>query len=163
MSAVAATGQAYLYRHYDETGALLYVGISNHVGRRTDDHAKHSGWFERIAKIDVKRFDSRSEALSAERTAIVAEAPLYNVQHKPKLPAITPIYVTKENITRSVVLRPLYDVARAAEVLGISTRAVKLEIESGALGSFELASVRAGNPKTYITGWQIIDWLETRS
>jgi hypothetical protein len=78
---------AYLYRHFDAEGVLLYVGISIDVGRRTGDHAKHSAWFDRVARIDVETFDSRDAAIDAERRAIINECPLFNVHHNGKAAA----------------------------------------------------------------------------
>lgn len=71
----------YLYRHYSETGDLLYIGISlNHVQRLTQ-HQKTASWFEQIQRIEIEKFDSRPEVELAEQAAIKAERPLYNISH----------------------------------------------------------------------------------
>ena len=67
-----------LYRHFDSTGKLLYVGISINSLRRLADHGRHSFWFDQIRSITLDHFDSRPEVLAAERAAIAAENPVYN-------------------------------------------------------------------------------------
>lgn len=68
-----------LYRHYDESGALLYVGISLNPIRRLQQHEK-SAWCDSIATIKIERFAHRREAIEAEERAIKAESPLHNIK-----------------------------------------------------------------------------------
>lgn len=70
-----------LYRHFAKDGALLYVGISMSWPKRTKSHARDSRWFDQIASVKVEHFPTREAALEAERTAIKAEKPKYNVVH----------------------------------------------------------------------------------
>lgn len=67
-----------LYRHRDEAGRLLYVGISLNALTRLRQHQAGSGWFQKIARVDIETHPSRSAALAAENRAIRNEAPLYN-------------------------------------------------------------------------------------
>lgn len=69
-----------LYRHYNEMGELLYVGISLSAINRLSQH-KTSGWFIEIAKVDIEQFETRMLALNAEETAIKKEKPKYNKIH----------------------------------------------------------------------------------
>ena len=66
-----------LYRHFDENGALLYVGISLSAVQRLKQHEK-SGWFEDIATVTIESFDTRELALIAESKAIRQERPIHN-------------------------------------------------------------------------------------
>lgn len=70
-----------LYRHFDADDGLLYVGISLNYLNRLGDHRKGSPWFRLIARTTVEWFQSREEALEAERAAIMVEAPQCNVIH----------------------------------------------------------------------------------
>jgi hypothetical protein len=70
-----------LYRHFAADGRLLYVGISVNVIWRIGTHQERSHWFRSISRIEIEHFDSRDAALAAEKTAIRAEKPLFNVQH----------------------------------------------------------------------------------
>lgn len=76
-----------LYRHFDEEGALLYVGISLSWPARTKAHARGSRWFDRVARVEIERFPTRDEALIAERDAIKAEHPKFNIVHNGAGPA----------------------------------------------------------------------------
>jgi hypothetical protein len=69
-----------LYRHYDAGGALLYVGVSLCAVARLSQHMASSSWATDIERIDVQWFKSRDAALAAERNAIQAERPVYNVK-----------------------------------------------------------------------------------
>ena len=68
-----------LYRQYDKDGKLLYVGISLNYGRRLKEHYKGSAWYIDVASITLEWFDTRDEALHAERNAIKKEKPECNI------------------------------------------------------------------------------------
>jgi len=70
-----------LYRHYDSTGTLLYVGISLSVINRLSKHNLNSNWFSDIAKIEIDWLDNRKAALFAEGVAINTEHPRFNIYH----------------------------------------------------------------------------------
>lgn len=69
-----------LYRHFDEFGVLLYVGISHHPERRTGDHISTSAWVQYADRGSVEWLSNLSRALVAERRAIQSEKPIYNRQ-----------------------------------------------------------------------------------
>jgi excinuclease UvrABC nuclease subunit len=69
-----------LYRHFDKTGALLYVGLSLSVFSRTLTHRNKTRWFIDIATITVEHMADRTEAMAAEHKAINTENPKYNVR-----------------------------------------------------------------------------------
>jgi hypothetical protein len=71
----------HLYRHFDKTGKLLYVGVSLHATVRLLRHRTTSHWFDNISTITIESFPSRSEAIFAERRAIRLEQPLHNKAH----------------------------------------------------------------------------------
>jgi predicted GIY-YIG superfamily endonuclease len=70
-----------LYRFYDRTDALLYVGITMDLPKRFKQHRKGKPWWLAVTRVEVEHFDTRGEALGAEKTAIKDECPLYNDQH----------------------------------------------------------------------------------
>jgi predicted GIY-YIG superfamily endonuclease len=72
-----------LYRFYDRTGVLLYIGITVDFADRMATHAKEKEWWARVDRsaTKVEYFDGRRAALEAERDAIKAEHPLENDQH----------------------------------------------------------------------------------
>lgn len=69
-----------LYRHFDEGGRLLYVGISLCAFQRTRQHGLTAPWFEDVERIEIEWFAARHEAEGAEWQAIKNEKPIYNKQ-----------------------------------------------------------------------------------
>lgn len=78
-----------LYRFYDAGGDLLYVGITNNPSRRWGRHAEDKPWWIEVDRIEIERHPDRPSVLIAERDAIKAELPRYNVVHAPA-PASAP-------------------------------------------------------------------------
>lgn len=70
-----------LYRHFNSAGRLLYVGISCRVLSRTREHIKSAKWSDEIARIDIEHYSSREAVVAAEKSAIIAERPLFNIVH----------------------------------------------------------------------------------
>jgi predicted GIY-YIG superfamily endonuclease len=75
---------ATLYRLFDASGVLLYVGISGRWATRLAQHAARQGWWDEVAKVTREPFESREDALAAEAAAIKREHPRYNVRGKPQ-------------------------------------------------------------------------------
>ena len=73
-----------LYRHFDEAGTLLYVGISLSALNRLADHKEDSAWYWSVAKVTIDVFPTRQEAEAAERRAIRTEMPIFNRMHGDK-------------------------------------------------------------------------------
>jgi predicted GIY-YIG superfamily endonuclease len=69
----------YLYRLFDSSGALLYVGVTINPKTRFYQHASVKDWWKDVDGKRVERFDTAKAASSAERVAIHQESPLYNV------------------------------------------------------------------------------------
>jgi hypothetical protein len=70
-----------LYRAFDSTGTLLYVGISGSPEKRWVHHSENKAWWPEVARVEVAWHDSRAEALWHESEAIRAEKPRHNIQH----------------------------------------------------------------------------------
>jgi predicted GIY-YIG superfamily endonuclease len=70
-----------LYRFFDRTDVLLYVGITMDLPARVGQHQKDKPWWVEVHHISVEQFESRSAALAAEERAIKEEGPLYNSTH----------------------------------------------------------------------------------
>lgn len=73
--------QQALYRFWDVDDTLLYIGISLDPGKRWKQHREDKPWWSDVAKVTVETYPSRSAAMDAERAAIAAERPRYNVTH----------------------------------------------------------------------------------
>lgn len=72
-----------LYRCYNATGELIYVGIAVNPDRRWNHHASRSPWWGEVTRRAVEWHDNRAKALTAEAAAIVDEHPKYNIAGKP--------------------------------------------------------------------------------
>lgn len=70
-----------LYRHFDAEGVLIYVGITDSMPKRTDQHRRNSAWFQFVADTTTEMFDTRTAASNAEREAIKTEGPVFNDTH----------------------------------------------------------------------------------
>ncbi|MDV7195867.1 GIY-YIG nuclease family protein [Mycolicibacterium fortuitum] len=73
-----------LYRVYDSDGDLLYLGATTNPGLRFGDHDSTKSWWPDAANITLEHFPSTDELLDAERAAIQAESPRYNLVHTGK-------------------------------------------------------------------------------
>lgn len=85
-----------LYRIFDSEGALLYIGISVDAFRRAKQHRKDKPWGDQIAIITVEHYGSRKEANAAERRAVHAEGPRYNLHFQ------ADNYVISEELRKAV-------------------------------------------------------------
>jgi hypothetical protein len=145
-----------LYRHYDREGALLYVGISlSAVGRLAV-----SDWFKDIVRIEIESFPNRRAAIIAESKAIATEHPKHNVmgrmgvQSDNKNPAL-------DDLNRRLVnLNPVYSIEGAAALLNVKTSVLRNLVASCLIGSITQPNGKH-KPKIQITGWQIIEYLES--
>lgn len=155
----------HLYRHFDREGALLYVGVSLSAIQRLGQHADHSHWYSSIARVEIENFETREEVLAAERKAIVQENPRHNLkrpreERKRAVEAQKQIEESRtELMRRLVVFKPMHTLQEAADVLALSTKGLRQLISSGQLGHVMIEGA-AKDPKTYISGWQIIDYIE---
>ncbi len=71
-----------LYRIYDDSDTLLYIGISKNFGVRWQKHACLQPWWPQVRRQTIRWYDSRDEALDAEALAIFTEQPRYNIMHR---------------------------------------------------------------------------------
>lgn len=84
-----------LYRFFDQTGALLYVGRTVSPANRWRDHERKKPWFNDVATVTRVVFEDATTLAAAETAAIAAERPLYNVvgnggRHKTIEPNVQP-------------------------------------------------------------------------
>lgn len=79
-----------LYRHFNHDGDLLYVGISLSAAERLRQHVDGSCWRYEIARMEISWFESRQEALAAEKEAIKSEAPIFNRTHSARVKRAVP-------------------------------------------------------------------------
>lgn len=69
-----------LYRFFDRSGGLLYVGITSNPAARFAKHKGEKEWWLDVARIDMEHHSSRTALAAAEAQAIRAERPLHNIR-----------------------------------------------------------------------------------
>lgn len=81
----------YVYRIFDASDRLLYIGCAIHVPSRISMHVELSAqspasWVIRreMARWTQERYPTKAEARAAERAAIADEWPVLNKQHSPR-------------------------------------------------------------------------------
>ena len=68
----------YVYKYYDVSGVLLYVGMTNNLKTRDHQHRKSSDWYTSVSDTIVVLFDTKNDATVAETLSIKTELPLFN-------------------------------------------------------------------------------------
>lgn len=81
----------FLYRAFNTDGRLLYVGITNCLARRFDQHCG-SPWFDDLHAILVEAFPTRPIAEFAEAWAIWTEGPAFNDIRRHPCGSRLPVY-----------------------------------------------------------------------
>lgn len=159
-----------LYRHFNKKDELLYVGISLSAVARLGQHKEHANWFNTISRVEIETFDTRRQVVKAEKTAIQAECPLYNIHHSKK--SSTPEYIkriedSKQDIYRVVTFEPTMTIKDAGNALGISESRMNKFIENKMINALQVGirrSTRWGDkPMMRISGWAFIDFIEQLS
>jgi hypothetical protein len=86
-----------LYRFFNESDDLLYVGITVNASIRFRDHQYKQWWFDEVAYRTCELHDDRADAALAELTAIQQEHPKYNVMGTAnEVRPAPPLHVHKE-------------------------------------------------------------------
>jgi len=78
---MSGNGEQALYRFYDAAGDLLYIGITFDPGSRWAQHQHDKPWWHEVQQLTVEVHPDRQAVLDAERAAILAERPRYNIVH----------------------------------------------------------------------------------
>lgn len=112
--------ECYVYRCFDSSGVLLYVGMTGSVPGRLSQHRSTGGWSDEITRVDQSGPMSRKAAAEMEAKQIAELSPKYNrriptVPGKPNMKG--PMTKTKATILAGSQVA-------LAKILGISPQAV---------------------------------------
>ena len=99
----------YVYRGFDESGRVLYVGCTSDLERRLRQHARGVGAL--VARWDSCAYGNRADALRVERALIFFHQPRLNILGKHREPLIE---IPRELTARQRKRRALADAARSA-------------------------------------------------
>lgn len=69
----------YVYRCFDKSGRLIYVGRTSDLFQRLASHSETKWWGPQIHKTTAKVYKNLAEASVAERKAIHDENPRWNI------------------------------------------------------------------------------------
>jgi hypothetical protein len=78
---MSSEARTMLYRFFDKSGRLLYVGVSSVGPGRWKEHSKGRSWWHEVVSSTIEHYPTRQLALLAERSAIRNERPIYNKVH----------------------------------------------------------------------------------
>lgn len=67
-----------VYRCFDKSGELLYVGVTDSPGARHGSHRREKPWWGEVAEVQWTFFPTYGAAIDAETDAIENEEPKYN-------------------------------------------------------------------------------------
>ncbi len=70
-----------LYRFWGSSGTLLYIGLTLNPASRWANHIRDKPWWLEVHSITIEHFPDRQSVVDAEKAAIRAERPRYNVVH----------------------------------------------------------------------------------
>lgn len=158
----------HLYRHFDQDGVLLYVGISLNAIQRLSQHRDHSSWFGSIARVEIKTFETREAAMEAERVTIANENPKYNVRRPPPTKLKKKVEESRADlVARIVSFKPMYSIAEVANILQISEKWAKHLTNTNRLRYvliYEGTRNTRFGPRPVreigITGFQLLEFIE---
>lgn len=77
-------GRTALYRLFDQSGRLLYVGISHKPDVRWGQHSEDKDWWPLVDRRDVEWHDTRAVAEQVETQVIADERPVFNFVGTPR-------------------------------------------------------------------------------
>ena len=163
-----------LYRHFDEGRNLLYVGISLSTFARLSQHKDHSAWLKKIKSVEIENFETREEAMAAERNAIRTEDPKFNIAmkktmaeiEKEKKQLIQEVRIEQQKsevISRYVDYRLAYKMDDVMLILNMQRSELERHINDGRLSFFEVEGRPSGGRppkiKKMVSGWSLIDFI----
>lgn len=147
-----------LYRHFDDEGRLLYVGISLSPTYRLSQHRVSSAWFVRISRVEVEWFDDRGSAMAAEKHAIKSEKPEYNVVHKVSAKQQRMAELAEESCSELTLkvtrFNASYSLSDASGVTGVRPGKIAAALYHGDIPYY------IDGDKVIMTGWSLIAFME---
>jgi hypothetical protein len=112
----------------------------------------------RIKRVEVEWFDSREDALGAEKSAIQSERPEYNVVHKVSAKQQRLAELAEETCAeltmRVTRFNASYALSDAAGVTGIRPGKIAAAMYHGDLPYY------IDGDKVIVTGWSLIEYME---
>jgi len=158
---------AFIYRHFDAEGNLLYVGMSNNPINRLDNHRATAAWYHLIRSMTMEECGSMEEAAIKELEAIKNENPIHNISGKniriPSEERLKQQVVKSFKINKDVEPLPfICDKGYIERLFNISSRTVNMLFDGGFIECLEIPSSNK-KQKRVATGLAIINFIERLS
>ena len=115
-------GDTALYRHYNDSDTLLYIGISLNPFNRLSQHERDKDWFKDISTIKTEWFSDRGIAELEEVRAIKSEKPLHNIIHN-KAKTVKKLSINKP--TRELTQSTIYPIKLKSRDKGLARLLIK--------------------------------------
>ena len=80
----------WVYRQWGYDGRLLYIGATADPEKRYHQHTLTTAWYHEIERVELTEYPTGPAAYAAEKAAIRAEAPKYNIKSNPVNTGILP-------------------------------------------------------------------------
>lgn len=142
---------AVVYRLFDASDRLLYVGMTYNLKARFAVHSKLRPWWPEVARVDETRYETRTAASDAETFAINIEKPIHNDRKRLTFaPERFPIYQLNLNLPYRAVLGEFR--VWHANAPGHVAERVGLELGADLLAGRRIA-YRDGAPVLAVTEW----------
>lgn len=109
--------QGALYRYFDAEDVLLYVGISGELATRESAHIRRSQWMQFATRSTIERY-ALEDVGGAERAAIEAEHPVFNIHYNYGPDAIERLRAYLERVGRLDLMPTRFKMALGADLHG---------------------------------------------
>lgn len=86
-----------VYRCYDATGRLIYIGATSNLEQRLTYHRSQAWWWSLACRITDEPHPDMEAAHDAEWAAIAAENPAFNLARKRGRPTSRPHWLSDED------------------------------------------------------------------
>lgn len=93
--APVARQRHWVYRLYNVDSAVIYVGCTSAIGSRLTDHSRKKPWWSEVCGVEVEQHKNMRDGLDAERAAIEALQPKYNLVYTDRAPKLMGGWVTR--------------------------------------------------------------------
>ena len=88
-----SAGQPVVYRVYDKTERLIYIGSTANAEQRLAAHRSRAWWWPIVGRVTYESHPDIQSALDAEWAAIAAEGPEFNLAMRRGRPSSKPVHL----------------------------------------------------------------------
>lgn len=135
-----------VYRYYDKSSLLLYVGITSRGIRRQREHNHDKEWWPFVTKQEVEHYSTRATASAREKELIRQFRPPFNRTHNPGWDDLRALYLASADqlprVRQSPVTGKILPARKAFQMVG---------------GKVPLTQIQAGNEAVFVASQEFCD------